>query len=65
MDSKPPVDPKPQEAPVYETAGLTTSQHTVQALRDGKNKRVRKLLVRMHPGKIAAFCEAVRAAMAK
>jgi magnesium transporter len=35
----------------------TESQAITQALGAGKNKRVRKLLARMHPGKIAALLE--------
>ena len=35
----------------------TESDAIAQALADGKNKRVRKLLARMHPGKIAALLE--------
>ena len=35
----------------------TESEAVTQALGSGKNKRVRKLLARMHPGKIAALLE--------
>ncbi|HZX15665.1 MAG TPA: magnesium transporter [Pseudomonas sp.] len=35
----------------------TESEAITQALGSGKNKRVRKLLARMHPGKIAALLE--------
>jgi len=35
----------------------TESEHIVQALGSGKNKRVRKLLGRMHPAKTAALLE--------
>lgn len=38
---------------------LTGSEHIVQALADGRNKRVRKLLQRMHPAKIAALLESL------
>ncbi len=35
----------------------TGSEHIVQALDEGRNKRVRKLLLRMHPAKVAALLE--------
>jgi magnesium transporter len=35
----------------------TGSEHIVQALGEGRNKRVRKLLQRMHPAKVAALLE--------
>lgn len=35
----------------------TDSEQIVQALSDGKNKRVRKLIPRLHPAKIAALLE--------
>lgn len=35
----------------------TGSEHIVQALDEGRNKRVRKLLQRMHPAKVAALLE--------
>lgn len=40
---------------------LTDIEQITQALREGKNKRVRKLLVRMHPAKIAALLEILEA----
>jgi magnesium transporter len=36
---------------------VTDSEHIIQALAEGKNKRVRKLLARLHPAKIAALIE--------
>lgn len=36
---------------------LTDSELIAQALADGKNKRVRKLLQRLHPAKVAALLE--------
>lgn len=36
---------------------LTDTEQFTQALREGKNKRVRKLLVRLHPAKVAALLE--------
>ncbi|MFT7116640.1 MAG: magnesium transporter [Rhodoferax sp.] len=35
----------------------TDIEQTIQALSEGKNKRVRKLMLRMHPAKIAALLE--------
>ena len=35
----------------------TLSEQVVEALADGRNKRVRKLLQRLHPAKIAALLE--------
>ena len=40
---------------------LTSSQRVLEALNAGKNKRVRKLLARMHPAKSAALLEALDA----
>lgn len=40
-----------------ERRALTTSEQVIQALADGKNKRVRKLLGRLHPAKIAGLLE--------
>lgn len=37
--------------------GRTGSEHIVQALDQGRNKRVRKLMQRMHPAKVAALLE--------
>jgi len=39
----------------------TTADALLAALADGRNKRVRKLLQRMHPGKIAALLESLSA----
>jgi magnesium transporter len=36
---------------------VTDSEHIIEALAEGKNKRVRKLLGRLHPAKIAALIE--------
>ena len=36
---------------------VTDSEHIIEALSEGKNKRVRKLLARLHPAKIAALIE--------
>lgn len=52
MNSAPPDD--------NNTAGTsppTDIEQITQALREGKNKRVRKLLARMHPAKVAALLE--------
>ncbi|WP_372876568.1 magnesium transporter [Pseudomonas sp.] len=48
---------KPDPSLNDENHTRTESAHIVQALSDGKNKRVRKLLSRMHPAKIAALLE--------
>lgn len=48
---------KPDPSLSDENHTRTESAHIVQALSDGKNKRVRKLLSRMHPAKIAALLE--------
>ena len=40
-----------------EAPALTLSEQVVKALADGRNKRVRKLLQRLHPAKIAALLE--------
>lgn len=40
-----------------DTTTLTLSEQVVKALADGRNKRVRKLLLRLHPAKIAALLE--------
>ena len=36
---------------------VTDSEHIIEALAEGRNKRVRKLLARLHPAKIAALIE--------
>ncbi|WP_082876927.1 magnesium transporter [Hydrogenophaga crassostreae] len=36
---------------------VTDSEHIIEALAEGKNKRVRKLLSKLHPAKIAALIE--------
>ncbi|MDP3976729.1 MAG: magnesium transporter [Pseudomonas sp.] len=48
---------KPDPSLNDENHARTESTHIVHALSDGKNKRVRKLLSRMHPAKIAALLE--------
>src|SRR3990167_1398932 len=48
---------KPDPSLNDESHTRTESAHIVQALNTGKNKRVRKLLSRMHPAKIAALLE--------
>lgn len=49
--------PHPDSTRTDEVRALTDIEQITQALREGKNKRVRKLLVRMHPAKIAALLE--------
>jgi magnesium transporter len=49
--SSPPAHDNTQADSRTETSAI------IQALANGKNKRVRKLLARMHPGKIAALLE--------
>jgi magnesium transporter len=48
---------KPDPSLNDESHTRTESAHIVQALSTGKNKRVRKLLSRMHPAKVAALLE--------
>ena len=36
---------------------VTDSEHIIQALAEGRNKRVRKLIARLHPAKVAALIE--------
>ncbi len=38
-------------------AAVTDSEHIIQALAEGRNKRVRKLIARLHPAKVAALIE--------
>ncbi len=38
-------------------AAVTDSEHIIQALAEGRNKRVRKLMARLHPAKVAALIE--------
>jgi magnesium transporter len=40
-----------------DTSTRSDSEQIIQALESGKNKRVRKLLGRMHPAKVAAMLE--------
>lgn len=47
------LDPRPDAA----SAALTDSELIIEALEEGRNKRVRKLLARLHPAKIAALIE--------
>ena len=49
---------KPQ-TPTPDVGPVTDSERIVQALRERRYKRVRKLLARMHPAKIAALVEAL------
>jgi magnesium transporter len=44
-----------------ENHSLTDSEHIIQALSTGRNKRARKFLSRMHPAKIAAMLERLEA----
>jgi magnesium transporter len=46
-----------EAAPDAEGHSRTGSEHIVQALAEGRNKRVRKLMQRMHPAKVAALLE--------
>ena len=45
------------ETPDNGQRSRTGSEHIVQALDQGRNKRVRKLMLRMHPAKVAALLE--------
>ena len=56
MHSNPP-DPPNAEA----LRSRTDSEEIIQALKDGKNKRVRKHLLRLHPAKLAALLELLEA----
>jgi len=47
----------PEDTDLDDHRALTTSEQVIQALVDGKNKRVRKLLGRLHPAKIAGLLE--------
>ncbi len=51
------TDPDTDATPGTGRPNLTGSEHIVQALDEGRNKRVRKLVQRMHPAKIAALLE--------
>jgi len=51
------TDHDTEAAPDTEHPSRTGSEHIVQALDEGRNKRVRKLLQRMHPAKAAALLE--------
>lgn len=71
MNSRPPDAPDREQGNNNQTQGedpnggedpderraLTTSEQVIQALADDKNKRVRKLLGRLHPAKIAGLLE--------
>jgi len=48
---------QPDNNHLDELSPLTDIEQITQALADGKNKRVRKLLARMHPAKVAALLE--------
>ncbi len=50
-------DDTPDDKDPDDHRALTTSEQVIQALIDGKNKRVRKLLGRLHPAKIAGLLE--------
>jgi magnesium transporter len=54
-----PIKPVPPSSD--EHSARTDSEHIIQALSTGKNKRARKLLGRMHPAKIAAMLERLEA----
>lgn len=48
----------PTPLPTDATRGaVTDSEHIIQALAEGRNKRVRKLMARLHPAKVAALIE--------
>lgn len=49
--------PLPSSSDNVSQHSLSDSNAIIQALGGGKNKRARKLLARMHPGKIAALLE--------
>ncbi|MEO5697843.1 MAG: hypothetical protein ABIQ60_12005, partial [Burkholderiaceae bacterium] len=53
------MTPHDNEAAAADTAqrSRTGIEHIVQALEEGRNKRVRKLMLRMHPAKVAALLE--------
>ncbi len=49
-----PTTPDPAEG---QQSAVTDSEHIIQALDEGRNKRVRKLMARLHPAKVAALVE--------
>ncbi|MDH5340296.1 MAG: magnesium transporter, partial [Rubrivivax sp.] len=49
----------PDAAPEAVHPSRTGSEHIVQALSEGRHKRVRKLMQRMHPAKVAALLESL------
>ncbi|WP_369958598.1 magnesium transporter [Pseudomonas benzenivorans] len=51
----------PEARHVKDAASRSDSEQIIQALDAGKNKRVRKLLGRMHPAKVAAMLELLEA----
>ncbi|MEO7853833.1 MAG: magnesium transporter [Rubrivivax sp.] len=51
INSPPPI---PTDA---SRGAVTDSEHIIQALAEGRNKRVRKLMARLHPAKVAALFE--------
>jgi magnesium transporter len=57
MTSQTPLDPLPEHGAA--AGSVTDSERIVQALRERRYKRVRKLLARMHPAKAAALVEAL------
>ena len=54
-----PNTPDPHSA--EEQRSRTDSEQIIQALKDGKNKRVRKHLLRVHAAKLAALLESLDA----
>ena len=51
----------PDSRPNKDASSRSDSEQIIQALEAGKNKRVRKLLSRMHPAKLAALLEMLEA----
>ena len=51
------ITPTPDQEGGADTRHRSLSEQITQALLDGRHKRVRKLLARMHPAKIAALLE--------
>ncbi len=49
--------PPPQTPTDASRAAVTDSELIIQALAQGRNKRVRKLMTRLHPAKVAALIE--------
>ncbi|MEO5733892.1 MAG: magnesium transporter [Rubrivivax sp.] len=55
MNSPGNLDPGDSADPAR--GAVTDSEHIIQALDEGRNKRVRKLMARLHPAKVAALVE--------